>query len=309
MIISSSRGRILFHCFHFLLLVPSTMVLLSFLSSVYQQLAPMVPPGLAVCIASAFIEDGKYLQAFRHEFVGTLLMIGLTFSPGKWIGADSLAVAWVAHALGVIASDRIGGGPHVNPAVTASMFALGKCSYSEGFVRIMGTMAGGLVAFPVFKILAESMGWTPLGGPEFDPKDDEEGIAAGFSEFFAMILLMILIYTVNWELNFGRFHYWIKQTLTAVGIRYLIETFPLAGPAINPMLGTTWYIFAYGGFPDHLGHYFTYWVSSFLGAIVASYLYAIYAGGTVFGKTLPIGPIKGEAKAEAAPAPESKKKK
>lgn len=285
------------------------MVLLSFLSSVYQQLAPMVPPGLAVCIASAFIEDGKYLQAFRHEFVGTLLMIGLTFSPGKWIGADSLAVAWVAHALGVIASDRIGGGPHVNPAVTASMFALGKCSYSEGFVRIMGTMAGGLVAFPVFKILAESMGWTPLGGPEFDPKDDEEGIAAGFSEFFAMILLMILIYTVNWELNFGRFHYWIKQTLTAVGIRYLIETFPLAGPAINPMLGTTWYIFAYGGFPDHLGHYFTYWVSSFLGAIVASYLYAIYAGGTVFGKTLPIGPIKGEAKAEAAPAPESKKKK
>lgn len=285
------------------------MVLLSFLSSIYQQLAPLVPPGLAVCLASAFIDNGKYLNAFRHEFVGTLLMIGLTFSPGKWIGADSLAVAWVAHAVGVIAADRIGGGPHVNPAVTASMFALGKCSYTEGFVRIMGTMAGGVVSFPVFKILADQLGWTPLGGPEFDPKDDEEGIAAGFSEFLAMILLMIIIYTVNWELNFGKYHYWIKQTLTAVGIRYLIETFPLAGPAINPMLGTTWYIFAYGGFPDHLGHYFTYWVSSFLGAIVASYLYVIYAGGTVFGKTLPIGPIKGEAKADAAPAPESKKKK
>ena len=64
-----------------------------------------------------------------------------------------------------------------------------------------------------------------------------QGIAAGFSEFVAMVLLMILIYTVNWELNFGKYHYWIKQTLTAIGIRYLIETFPTAGPAINPMLG------------------------------------------------------------------------
>ena len=52
-----------------------------------------------------------------------------------------------------------------------------------------------------------------------------------------MVLLMILIYTLNWELNFGKYHYWIKQTLTAIGIRYLIETFPTAGPAINPMLG------------------------------------------------------------------------
>lgn len=282
------------------------MVLLTLLSSVYQQLAPLVPPGLATCLASAFIDGGKYLPAFRHEFVGTLLMVGLTFSPGKWIGQDSLAVAWIAHAIGVIAADKIGGGPHVNPAVTVSMFALGKCSYTEGFVRVMGAMGGGLVAFPLFKAFADALGLTPLGGPEFDPKDDEEGISAGFSEACAMVLLMILIYTVNWELNFGKFHYWIKQTLTAIGIRYLIETFPKAGPAINPMLGTTWYIFAYGDFPNHLGHYFVYWVSSFVGAIIASCLYVIYAGGTVFGKTLPIGPIKGEEKKEAA---ESKKKK
>ena len=82
-------------------------------------------------------------------------MIGLTFSPGKWIGADSLAVAWVAHAAGVVAADKLGGGQHVNPAVTVSMFALGKCTYTEAFVRIMGAMAGGLVAFPLFKVFAE----------------------------------------------------------------------------------------------------------------------------------------------------------
>jgi len=276
-------------------------------SSIYQYLAPLVPPGLITCLAAIGIDGGKFKSEFRAEFIGTLLMIGLTFSPGKWIGQDSLPIAWIAHAAGVVAADKIGGGPHVNPSVSLSMYALGKTCYTEMFVRIMGSMAGGMVAFPVFKIVADTFGLTPLGGPEFDPKDDEEGIASGFSEFLAMILLMIIIYVLNWELNFGKFHYWIKQTLTAVGIRYLIETFPKAGPAINPMLGTTWYIFAYGEYPTHHGHYLTYWVASPLGAIFASCLYVVYAGGTVFGMKLPLGPIKGAE--ETDESPESKKAK
>ncbi|KAL7462906.1 hypothetical protein ACHAXS_003280 [Conticribra weissflogii] len=282
------------------------MVLLSAVSSFFQQVAPILPPGLVTTVAAAFVGDGKYFSVWKNEFIGTLLMIGFTFSPGKWIGRDALTVAWFAHACGVVAADKIGGGQHVNPAVTLSMYALGKCNYTEAFVRIMGSMAGGLVAFPLFKVFADYMKLTPLGGPEFNPSGDEEGINAGLSEFLAVVLLMIIIYTVNWELNFGKYHYWIKQTLTAIGIRYLIETFPTAGPAINPMLGTTWYIFANGAYPDHLGHYFTYWVSPFLAAIVASCMYVIYAGGTVFGKTLPLGPVKGGGKPTTS---ESKKKK
>lgn len=278
------------------------------LSSIYQYLAPLVPPGLITCIAALGIEDGKFRSEFRAEFIGTLLMIGLTFSPGKWVGKDSVMVAWIAHAVGVVAADKIGGGPHVNPSVSVSMYALGKTSYTEMFVRIMGSMAGGIVAFPVFKIISDAANLPPLGGPEFDPKDDEEGIASGFGEFLAMVLLMIMIFTVNWELNFGKFHYWIKQTLTAVGIRYLIETFPRAGPAINPMLATTWYIFAYGKYPTDYGHYFTYWIASFLGAVFASCLYVVYAGGTVFGLKLPLGPIKGE-EPETKKVPETKKEK
>jgi len=119
------------------------------------------------------------------------------------------------------------------------MYSLGKCSYTEAFVRIMGAMGGGLVAFPLYKFVADTFKLTPLGGPEFDPTNDEEGIQAAFSEAVAVVLLLILIYTVNWELNFGKFHYWVKQTLTALGIRYIIQTFPRAGPSINPMLATT----------------------------------------------------------------------
>ena len=257
-------------------------------------------------------------------------MIGFTFTPGKWIGADSKMVAWIAHACGVIAADKIGGGPHVNPAVTCSMYSLGKCSYTEAFVRISGAMGGGLVAFPLYKLVSDTFGLTPLGGPEFDPTNDSEGVNAAFSEAVAVVLLMMLIYTVNWELNFGTYHYWIKQSLTALGIRYIIETFPVAGPAINPMLATTvrllyvivttcyacsqqqltilfyyrfqWYIFKTGSYPDHFGHYFAYWIAPFAAAIFASALYVVYAGGFLFGMSLPLGPVKGQGS-------ESKKKR
>lgn len=281
----------------------------SFLSSAYQALVPYVPPGIVTCLAAAGLGEGKHVTAWRHEFVGTFLMIGLTFSPGKWIGRDSQTVNWLCHAVGVVAADWVGGGPHVNPAVTCSMHALGKCSYTEAFVRVAGAMAGGLLAFPLFLIFADQFGLERLGGPEFDSKDDEEGLAAGFSEFCATVLLMLLIYALNWELDFGKYHYWIKQTLTAVGIRYLIETFPTAGPAMNPMLGTGWYIFANGEYPRHPGHYFTYWVASCAGALLASCLYVVYAGGTVYGRTLPVGPMKGGEEKPAAGKPEAKKEK
>ena len=88
------------------------------LSEFLHNVVHFIPPGLVPTFAAAFLEGGKYLQAFRHEFIGTLLMVSCTFSAGKWIGKESLRMAWSSHALGVIAADYIGGGPHVNPAVT-----------------------------------------------------------------------------------------------------------------------------------------------------------------------------------------------
>ena len=75
------------------------------LSSFLQDVIAYIPPGLFPCFASAFIEGGKYLSLFRHEFVGSLLMIVFTFSAGKWIFSESVRMAWTAHALGVIAAD------------------------------------------------------------------------------------------------------------------------------------------------------------------------------------------------------------
>lgn len=265
-----------------------------------------LPPGLFLVLALAAVEGGKYFPAFRHEFVGSMLMIGFTFSAGKWIGVDDFKVEWASHAAGVILADKIGGGPNVNPAMTVTMWCLGKLTYTEGLVRIAGQMAGGLVAFPVYHAISDAMKWTPFGGPEFNMDSDENKIAeAAISEFTSTVLLCFAIYFLNFEFHFGSHHYIIKQFLTAVAIRALIEAFPTAGPAMNPMLATTWAAFGVGDkfdYPDNFAHYFVYWVMPFVAAVVAAFLYTIYAGGKFLGMKLP-GPLKPQA-----PKPASKKK-
>lgn len=260
-------------------------------------LVSYIPPGFFLAFSTAFIEGGKYIKAFRHEFIGTLLMIVCTFSAGKWVGSQSLRLAWTSHGLGVIVADYLGGGPHVNPAVTVSMWSLGKVNYSEAYVRIAAQLGGGLVAFPIFHALANALDWEPFGGPEFNMEDEHATAKAFLSEFFATMLLMFAIYILNWELHFGTHHYLIKQGLTAVAIRSLIEAFPTAGPAMNPMLATSWSVFGVGKtyeYPSDFEHYFVYWVSPCAAGIVAAICYGIYNGDKIFGMTLPIGPLKGK---------------
>mmetsp|Transcript_32801 Transcript_32801/g.79734 ORF Transcript_32801/g.79734 Transcript_32801/m.79734 type:complete len:278 (-) Transcript_32801:264-1097(-) len=261
-------------------------------SQLFHDVSDFFPPGLILSVAAGCVEHRKYWGAYTKEFIGTLLMVCFTFSAGKWIGQDDLMTAWTVHAIGVVAADYFGGGQQVNPAVTVSMWALGKCSYTEAFVRIAGQMGGGLVAFPLFQAMSDHFNLTPFGGPEFSKESNAD---AFLSEFSATFLLMWAIYILNWEFHFGKFHYIIKQTLTAVAIRALIEAFPTAGPAMNPMLATAWDSFGVGKtyeLPMDNDHYFVYWVGPFLAGILAAVSYAIYNGDKVFGISMPIGPLK-----------------
>jgi glycerol uptake facilitator-like aquaporin len=195
----------------------------------------------------------------------------------------------------------------VNPAMTMAMWALGKVTYTEAYVRVAGQMAGGLVAFPLFHAVSQALQLQTFGGPEYSPKIDDLHAVQGFvSEFMATFLLCIAIYLLNFEFNFGRQHYIIKQTLTAVAVRALIEFFPLAGPSMNPMLATAWYVFGVGTkneYPGDFTHYFVYWIAPWLAAIFSALVWCLYAGGTFFGMSLPVGPIK-----KAPVVVESKKK-
>lgn len=265
------------------------------------------PPGLIISVAAGCVEHGKYFRsAYAKEFIGTVLMVLFTFSAGKWVGQDDVNIAWSVHAVGVVLADYFGGGQQVNPAVTVSMWSLGKITYTEGFVRIAGQMGGGLVAFPLAQYISETLSLTPFGGPECcGPKSVLDQDADAFSsEFVAMFLLMWAIYILNWEMNFGSYHYIIKQTLTAFAIRGLIEYFPAAGPAMNPMLATTWYVFGVNKntYPNDTIHYFVYWFGPCLAGIFAGLSYILYDGqDKLFGKfTIPIGPIKSITKSSSS---------
>ena len=198
----------------------------------------------------------------------------------------------------------------MNPGVTCTMFALGKCSYTEAYVRIAAQLGGGLVAFPLYHAISETMKWTPFGGPEFDMQN--KVIEASISECTATFFLLIAIYILNWELHFGKYHYIIKQSLTAVAIRALIEFFPTAGPAMNPMLATTWNVFAVGNkneFPTEYQFYFVYWICPIIGGLLSAIVYTTYAGGTIYGIKNPFGPIKKPIVPVTPSSKSSKKKK
>lgn len=169
------------------------------INNFFNDLVNFLPPGLFLSLAASNVANGKYFDIYTKEFIGSMLMIVFTFSAGKWVGRDSWEVAWIMHAVGVVAADYVGGGQQVNPAVTMSMWALAKCDYTEAFVRVAGQMGGGLISFPMFHALSEAMDWTPFGGPEFHMESNAE---AAISEYVATFLLMWAIYIVsifNWE--------------------------------------------------------------------------------------------------------------
>lgn len=146
--------------------------------------------------------------------------------PAHGLNVQNLTVADVLLSLVSLAL-KFGGGPHVNPAVTVAMFSLGKVSYTEAYVRIAAQLGGGLISFPLYHAISNALEWTPFGGPEFNTEGNV--VEAFLSEHFATLCLMFAIYVLNWELNFGKHHYIIKQSLTAIAIRFLIEVFPTAG--------------------------------------------------------------------------------
>jgi glycerol uptake facilitator-like aquaporin len=169
-------------------------------NSFFNDLVNFLPPGLILSFAAGCIAERKYFSAYVKEFIGSMMMIAFTFSAGKWVGKESIQVAWTFHAVGVVAADYFGGGQQVNPAVTMSMWALGKVDYTEAFVRVAGQMGGGMISFPLFHALAEAMKWEPFGGPQFTQEANAE---AAISEFVSTFLLMWVIYVVSTVFHFA----------------------------------------------------------------------------------------------------------
>lgn len=242
-------------------------------------------------------------KTYRHEFLSTSLMIFLTFSPGKWSPSDYTQIGW--HVVGVVLSDWISGGAQVNPMVTVVMYCLRKETFENVLIKITAQLSSGYFTFLLSAHTSDYFNLTRFGGPEIPEEKNPLGLNKErvyedcfWDEFGSGMLLLFAIFILNWELKFApptykiphlppfftlaNPNYFIKQTLTAVTIRVLIISFPSAGPSINPMLGTTYYLFKNGGSQNVTlsgTHLLVYWVAPILGGCVAAVLYVMYKNG------------------------------
>ncbi|KAH8048560.1 MIP aquaporin-like protein [Aureococcus anophagefferens] len=87
-------------------------------------------------------------------------------------------------------------------------------------------------------------------------------------EFGATLLLCLGVFAICLESPFKDI-YPLKITCVAALIRFLIVYLGAAGPAINPMLATTWALYATGSFPTFYQHYLVYWAAPLAAAVTA----------------------------------------
>uniref|UniRef100_A0A7S2GV22 SnoaL-like domain-containing protein n=2 Tax=Octactis speculum TaxID=3111310 RepID=A0A7S2GV22_9STRA len=235
-------------------------------------LNPTVAISLAICF-SVLVFAPHHKNEFMKEFIGIILMIACTFTPGPFYGTYKGYEEWVIHMCGVIVADYLMGGPHVNPSVTTAMFVWRKISLQQWIVYIAAQMAGGIIAFPLVQELATPYGAT-IGGPGIGA--DVTAQHGMWNEFAATFLLLAGIFLLCTTWLGALYH--IKQPLVAATIRGIIVTFGATGPAINPALGTTWAFYAAEQvWPTSVTHYMVYWVASMSGAALATILWSIFS--------------------------------
>mmetsp|Transcript_2283 Transcript_2283/g.3238 ORF Transcript_2283/g.3238 Transcript_2283/m.3238 type:complete len:283 (-) Transcript_2283:111-959(-) len=222
------------------------------------------------------------LKTFVHEFLGMSLMVCCVFLPGPLFG-HTWIYEWTLHALAIIASDRIAGGPLVNPAVSHAMMWWRKLSIFECASLIGAQLLGAIVGYPITEMLVKFLRPSAfVGGPEFD-LNMVTPIDAFANEFAAFALLLCAIFGFCCtSLNHW---YYLRQSLLALSIRFIVVLYPRTGPAMNPALGTVWVFYSVGHLPSDLVHYTTYWMAPFLSGVFVTLLWSaatksgIFSGG------------------------------
>ncbi|KAH8091954.1 MIP aquaporin-like protein [Aureococcus anophagefferens] len=290
-----------------------------------------VAAAIILCLVAAPIGQGKSLvKAWWNECYGAAIMIAATFSPGKWWGVAGTVLEpamhpalaaidaivpldWVCHWLGVAAADYSCGGPHVNPGVSMAMCCIGKIPWAQ-FATRRGPDARRRRRVPGAPDARRAPRLDALGGPAVDaaiagdapeaaPQGRKRVIQRRFNvlhEFGATLLLCLGVFAICLESPFKDI-YPLKITCVAALIRFLIVYLGAARPAINPMLATTWALYATGSFPTFYQHCLVYWAAPLAAAVTAGFVYALLkSGATFFGVALRGGAKKAAPKKKKA---------
>ena len=208
-------------------------------------------------------------RMFAMEFVGSFLIVLTTCSPGPLFGGMGKIVEWSAFHVGIIATDALTGAM-VNPAVTIAFFANGNLNWIEALHRIAGQVSGGCLGWSTLRALL-ALCDKEIAGPETSVTASV--LHASISEGFATLLLLAAVVLVV-DTALSR-NYWFKMSLIAAAVRTIITVPPLlvaTGPAINPMIATTYSIVKHGNWPTTVRFYAIYWGAASAGGAIAVYL-------------------------------------
>lgn len=89
------------------------------------------------------------LNKYIVEFLGTLLLVFVILATGNYLAIGATV------ALAILLGGGISGGVF-NPAVTISFLAAGKIAANDVVPYIVVQIAGGLVAYQLYKILIKN---------------------------------------------------------------------------------------------------------------------------------------------------------
>lgn len=265
---------------------------------------PLFISSLVACTSVLALSPSR-VTAFLIEVLGSALTVTFVVGSGSLTGLVPGASELVGEYEGalimcsaIVLIDRFAGGPKCNPCVSLILWLWGASKPLDGLVEVAGQLAGGIIGFPLLASLCQHFGDRSMGGPSVDFATTDVQTALT-SEVVASALLTTTIALLGMT-RIGQV-FWVKQPLIAMCIR-LIATRPFfgaTGPAMNPMLPTSYALFASGEWPTDPLHYGVYWGAAPAGAAVAA---------LVLGALLGLGQA---AETPAAPsgAPAKQKKK
>eukprot|EP00933_Yihiella_yeosuensis_P030427 TRINITY_DN24066_c0_g1_i1.p1 TRINITY_DN24066_c0_g1~~TRINITY_DN24066_c0_g1_i1.p1 ORF type:complete len:274 (-),score=27.33 TRINITY_DN24066_c0_g1_i1:197-1018(-) len=196
---------------------------------------------LFLCIALAPL--GKFKDDWIREFVGVFALILSQLAPGVWIGTRSRYEAYGWHAASIVFTDIIGRGAHLNPSVSLASLIRGSLDHSSFCCRVAAQVSAGILGHMVLHRISSLFDLPQLSGPALDTYVTplEQAI---FDEAASTWLLCTTVFILQ-GLALPSKMWLVCELVVAAVIRLNLEIFNSSGPAMNPMMGTSWAIFAY----------------------------------------------------------------
>ncbi len=200
------------------------------------------------------------------EMLATALFVFLGTGAAYASGGDITATA-LGHGLAImalVAATAKITGAHINPAVTITMWVLGKDDLGKSLTYIIGQLVGAtLGAYLLYLIVGSVSGEHALGA----------GITTGVGFLTEIIVTFALIATVLAVAVHPQGKSWVTPSTAAVAIGLVVlvdhlVAIPLTGASMNPAR-TFGPAMVEGDFANH----WVYWAGPIVGGLVAAIAY------------------------------------